>query len=92
MNLIFKPEKPSRFFAISLISFVDRARLNFFESRELVVNQGSRSPCMMKTSGSSVELIVVWKTFSAPKAVIAAVAEISFNTDAGARGTSAKSE
>ena len=46
----------------------------------------------MKTSGSSVELIVVLNTLSGPKAVIAAVAEISLRTDAGARGTSAKSE
>ena len=74
------------------MSLVDSARLNFFESRELVVNQGSRSPCIMKTSGSLVEAIVVWKTFSGPKAVMAAVAEISLRTDAGARGTSAKSE
>jgi len=36
--------------------------------------------------------MLVWNTFSDPYAVIAAVAEISFKTDAGARGMSAASE
>jgi hypothetical protein len=42
--------------------------------------------------GLSVALIVVLKTFSAPKTFKAVVDEINFRTDAGARGTSAKSE